>query len=270
MVGVFEKGVGVPLEFTGEVAVVTGAGAGIGRAVAMNLAAQGAAVLALDVNVDDLTQTQALAAEQGHAITSFVCDVSNLQEVKKAFDFADRNLGPCTIMVAAAGIGLYVDYLEMQEAQMNRVIDVNLKGPLLCAQESMNRMREVGRGNIVFIASIQATISLRGSVVYTATKAGLVAAARTLSIEGGDLNIRVNSVSPGTIDTPMLRRDLSSITPEEAENSLENINAANVLGRVGKASEVADAVAFLVSNRASYITGTDLRVDAGFSALKHM
>lgn len=260
----------MPLELEGEVALVTGAGAGIGRAIAVNLVAQGATVLALDINADALAQTQAMAAETGNTITTFVCDVSNLHDVQNAFVFADRNLGPCTIMVAAAGIGMYVDYLEMQEAEMNRVIAVNLKGPLLCAQESMYRMRNVGRGNIIFIASIQATISLRGSVVYTATKAGLVAAARTLSIEAGDLNIRVNTVSPGTIDTPMLRRDLSSITPEEAENSLENIRVANVLGKIGKASEVADAVAFLVSNRASYITGADLRVDAGFSALKHI
>ena len=171
-------------------------------------------------------------------------------------------------MVAAAGIALYTEYLAMGEKEMDRAIAVNLKGPLLCAQESLRHMEKAGRGNIIFISSVQAVMSLFGCVVYAATKAGLIAAARTLSLETGKMGVRVNTISPGTIDTPMLARDLASMNREEASKFLEKVKAANVLGRIGKPSEIADAVKYLSSSKASYVTGIDLRVDAGFTALK--
>ena len=129
-------------------------------------------------------------------------------------------------------------------------------------------MVAIGSGNLVFISSVQATNSLEGCVAYAATKAGVIAAARTLALETGKHGIRVNTISPGTIDTPMLARDLEGMNVTEAEGFLDRVRKANVLGRIGSSSEIAEAALFLVSSRSSYVTATDLRVDAGFSALK--
>lgn len=255
-------------EFTGEVAIVTGGAAGIGREISLSLAASGAKVLALDLNIEGLKETKLLSDQRGCDLQIIQCDVANSESVKSAFNFAEKELGYCTIMVAAAGIALYTDYLSMEEKDMDRTIAVNLKGPLLCAQESLRHMEKAGKGSIIFISSVQAAMSLFGCVVYAATKSGLIAAARTLALETGKLGVRVNTISPGTIDTPMLDRDLAGMNREEASSFLEKVKAANVLGRIGTPAEIADAVNYLVSSKASYVTGIDLRVDAGFSALK--
>ena len=255
-------------EFAGEVAVVTGGGAGIGREICLALAASGAKVSALDVDIVALEETMSLSVLRGGHLKIFQCDVADSKNVASAFEFSEKEFGLCTIMVAAAGIALYSDYLSMGEKDMDRTIAVNLKGPLLCAQESLRQMERAGKGSIIFISSVQAVMSLFGCVVYAATKSGLIAAARTLALEAGKMGVRVNTISPGTIDTPMLARDLASMNREEAAKFLEKVKAANVLGRIGTPSEIADAVKYLSSSNASYVTGIDLRVDAGFSALK--
>ena len=256
-------------EFVGDVAVVTGGAAGIGREISLALASAGVKVLAIDIDLAGLEETKMLSTVRGGELQVFQCDVADSKSVKLAFEYSEKEFGYCTIMVAAAAIALYTDYLSMSEKDMDRTIAVNLKGPLLCAQESLRQMEKVGKGSIVFISSVQAVMSLFGCVVYAATKSGLIAAARTLALETGKMGIRVNTISPGTIDTPMLDRDLASMNREEAATFLEKVRAANVLGRIGTPAEIADAVKYLASSKASYVTGIDLRVDAGFSALKN-
>ena len=118
--------------------------------------------------------------------------------------------------------------------------------------------------------SIMASHSLHNSVVYSATKAAVVTAARTLALEAGDRGIRVNSVSPGTIDTPMLSRDLSFMNRHEQNDFLNKVNTANALGRIGTPQEVAELIFFLTSSAASYITASDFRIDGGFGSLKKL
>ena len=125
-----------------------------------------------------------------------------------------------------------------------------------------------GGGSIVFTASVQAYVTLPGCVPYAAAKAGLLAAARALAVEVGGRGIRTNCVSPGTIDTPMLQAGLEGMNIREAEYFLTNVRSANALGRIGEPWEIADAVVFLCSDQASYITGTDLVVDGGYLRLK--
>jgi 3-oxoacyl-[acyl-carrier protein] reductase len=122
--------------------------------------------------------------------------------------------------------------------------------------------------SMIFIASVMASHSLPESVVYSATKGAVVTAARTLALEAGERGIRVNSVSPGTIDTPMLARDLANMNLEQQVDFISRVNAANVLGRIGNPSEVANLISFLVSPEASYISASDFRVDGGFTAVK--
>ena len=123
-------------------------------------------------------------------------------------------------------------------------------------------------GSIVFLSSVQGYVTLPGCVPYAATKAGLVAAARALAVEVGSDGIRVNAVAPGTIDTPMLQRDLGGMNREEAASFLDRVRRANALGRIGEPREIADVVVFLASDAASYVTGTSIVVDGGYLAVK--
>ena len=142
-------------------------------------------------------------------------------------------------------------------------------GVLICFREAIPFLKERGGGSLIATSSVQATHSLPGCVVYAAAKAGVNAAVRTLALEVGKDNIRVASISPGTIDTPMLTRDLEDMDVESSKDFLQKVKNANALGRIGSSEEIGDAVVWLASDMASYVTGTDIVVDGGFTAVKN-
>lgn len=243
--------------------IVTGAASGIGRAVAINQANIGKTVFALDIDEAGLLETKESTSGK---IVALTCDVSIPENVSEVFLEIDKSGQNISNFVAAAGIGLYERFEDMTSAQLNRVIAVNLSGVLEPAKCAYQRMKP--GSSMVFVASIMASHSLFHSVAYSATKGAVVTAARTLALEAGDRGIRVNSVSPGTIDTPMLSRDLTSMNRNEQEEFITKVKDANALGRIGSPEEVANLIEFLNSEKASYITACDFRVDGGFSALK--
>jgi NAD(P)-dependent dehydrogenase (short-subunit alcohol dehydrogenase family) len=252
----------------GKVAAVSGAGSGIGRGIAVALAAAGANVVVNDVLEDGLEETVRLVRDAGTEGVASVGDVRRREDVERLVDDAVGRFGGLDVMVANAAIGLYADLEEMAEEEIDRVLDVNLKGALTCAQLAIPALRARGGGSIVFVSSVQAYETLRGCVVYGAAKAGLVAAARALAVEVGEHAIRVNAIAPGTIDTPMLQRDLDGMNTADADGFLDRVRAANALGRIGTVEEVADVVVFLVSDAARYVTGTTVVADGGFLAVR--
>lgn len=252
----------------GKVAAVTGAGSGIGRSTSVALAAAGARLVLNDVTPDGLAVTQQLVAEAGSEAIVSLGDVSKSADVQRIVDDAGSTFGGLDVIVANAAVGLYADLEDMTEDDLDRILAIDLKGALLCAKLAIPALRARGGGNIVFVTSVQAYATLRGCVVYGAAKAGLVAAARALAVEVGEDGIRVNAIAPGTIDTPMLARDLQGMNPADTESFLDRVREANALGRIGTAEEVADVVAFLVSDAARYVTGTTLVADGGFLAVK--
>jgi len=252
----------------GTVATITGAGSGIGRGVAVALAASGARVVANDLDANGLDETLELVRVAGSDGVASVGDVRRSEDVRRIVDDAAASFGGLDVMVANAAVGVYADLAEMSEEDLDRVLDVNLKGALLCAKLAIPVLRARGGGSIVFVSSVQAYATLRGCVAYGAAKAGLVAATRALAVEVGDDGIRVNAVAPGTIDTPMLARDLDGMNTADASDFLERVRAANALGRIGTVEEVGDVVAFLVSDAARYVTGSTVVVDGGFLSLK--
>ncbi len=180
----------------------------------------------------------------------------------------DEQHGRLDAVHANAGYSAYKLLEDMSIDEIRHQLDVNLLGHLLVARAATPLLARSGGGSIVFTSSVQGHITLPGCAPYAAAKAGLMAVARALSVELGDRGIRVNTVSPGTIDTPMLQRDLSGMNTSETAAFVERVNGANALGRIGEAGEIADVVVFLCSDGASYITGADLPVDGGFLRVK--
>lgn len=245
------------------ISIVTGAASGLGRDIAIRQAEDGFLVYALDVDTHGLQETKRIS---GSDMKIFTCDVSAPGEVSKIFKDVDDSGQEIRNYVAAAGIGLYCKFEEMTHEQMLRLINVNLIGVLEPARQALPRMKS--GASMVFIASVQATHSLYEAVVYAATKGAVVTAARTLALEAGERGIRVNSIAPGTIDTPMLQRDLAKMNREEQGEFMLKVNSANALGRVGTVKDVSDLVTYLLSDKAAYVTAANVYVDGGFSAVK--
>jgi NAD(P)-dependent dehydrogenase (short-subunit alcohol dehydrogenase family) len=236
----------------GKVALVTGAGSGIGEATVVALREAGAEVVGMDL------------AEGSDVIG----DVRSREDVAAAVAFACDRFGGLDLVVANAAVSIYEELEQQSEETLDLILDTNLKGALLCAQLAIPELKRRGGGNIVFVSSVQASVPLPGCVPYAAAKAGLVTAARALAAEVGRHCIRVNAIAPGTIDTPMLRRDLSGMNLQEADAFRRRVEEANALGRIGTAEEIAAVVVWLASDASSYVTGATILADGGFSSVK--
>jgi NAD(P)-dependent dehydrogenase (short-subunit alcohol dehydrogenase family) len=254
----------------GKVAVVTGAGSGLGAAAAIAFARSGASVMVNDIAPDGLEQTAAAVEAAGGRVAKHVGDVSVRADVEEMVARAVEELGGLDLMHANAAISIYRDLVEQPEDELDAILAVNLKGPLLCAQAAIPAMVQRGGGSIIFVSSVQGQQGLRGCVAYAGAKAALIAAARTLSVEVGGDAIRVNALLPGTIDTPMLRRDLGPMNREDRDAFIERLGAASSLNRIGRPDEVAAAAVFLASEAASYVSGSAITVDGGFLAVKSL
>jgi NAD(P)-dependent dehydrogenase (short-subunit alcohol dehydrogenase family) len=250
------------------VALVTGAGAGIGLATSRAFAVAGYAVVLSDLDGGASEAAAAALRDEGHAATSVRCDISSPEDVDALLQAVEERHGRLDAVHANAGYSAYKLLEEMTVEEIRHQLDVNLLGHLLVVRAATGLLARSGGGSIVFTSSVQGHITLPGCAPYAAAKAGLMAVARALSVELGDRGIRVNTVSPGTIDTPMLRRDLSGMNTAETAAFVERVNGANALGRIGEAREIADVVVFLCSDGASYITGVDVPVDGGFLRVK--
>ncbi|MCA3561232.1 MAG: SDR family oxidoreductase [Aestuariivirga sp.] len=245
------------------IAIVTGAARGIGLAIAERLAKDGATVVLADV-LD--AQGKAAAKRLGAAYKH--CDVSKSAEVKALAAFTVRKFGAIDILVNNAAISANTDFLEVTEAEFDRVIGINLKGSFLmlqaCARQ-MLRQLEAGRkpGAIVNMSSVNDTLAIPGIVTYCMSKGGISQLTRATSIALAPHGIRVNAIGPGTIDTDMARGVLAD------EAAFNRAMSRTPLGRAGMPSEVAAIAAFLVSDDASYITGETIYADGGRMPLNY-
>jgi len=241
-----------------KVGLVTGAARGIGLAIAKRFLAEGWRVALLDIERKLLSESvQALAAPD--RTLALTCDVSDAGAVASAFSAIERRFGRLDALVNNAGIAVFVPLLETSDADWNRVLKVNLTGPFLCTKAAVPLMREIGGGAIVNITSISAVRASTLRSAYGTSKAGLAHLTKQLAVELASLGIRVNGVAPGPVDTAMAKQ---VHTPEIRADYHDAIP----LNRYGLEEELAEAVFFLCSDRASYITGQILAVDGGFDA----
>ncbi len=241
----------------GRVAIVTGAGRGIGRAIAERFASDGAAVVVADLDDSAAGETVAAIEAAGGRATSVHVDVTKPDEVASLASAATNRFGRTDILVNNAGILRSTRAAEVSPEEWHLVVDANLTGSFLCAQAAYPALRATGRGRIVNVASMagRATSTL-GGVHYTAAKAGVLGHTRHLAREWARDGITVNAISPGIVDTPMVR---GSIDDERMTQVLATIP----LGRLAEASEVAALIAFLASDEAAYITGANVDIHGG-------
>lgn len=244
----------------GRRAFVTGAGSGIGRAIALALAREGASLTLMGRTLAPL---QAVAEEvQALGATAAVTtgDVRIKADVDRSVADAVARFGGLDILVNSAGIAQPGWAADMAEEDFDRVVSVNLKGTFLCCQAAGRHMIEAGRGAIVNLGSISSFGGQAGRANYAASKAGVLGLTRTLAIEWGRFGIRVNAVAPALIDTPMIA---TNVQPAFIERVVKD---RTPLGRLGRAEEVASVTLFLLSDAASYVTGTTVLVDGGLEA----
>lgn len=249
--------------------VVTGAARGIGRGIATRIARAGANVSIFDVNTEDAETTAELVREEGSRATVYEVDVTDAAAIAGALDAAVEEFGPVEGLVNNAGVQRSIPILETTEDEWDRHVDVNAKGVFLCSKAVATRMREAGvEGSIVNVASVGAVRPFPGQGAYAASKAGVRAFGVVLAKELAEDGITVNSVNPGTIDTPMVERWLEENAEREGttpEEILAETVDMHVLDRIGRPEEVGHAVAFLLSEEAAWITGESVNVDGGFT-----
>ena len=245
----------------GRVAVVTGAGRGIGAAEAVKMAQEGARIAVLDLSAEAGQDTVEAVQEAGGKAIAVACDVSSSKQVGAAFEEVAHRFGRIDILVNNAGILRDNLLFKMTEDDWDKVLDVHLKGSFLCSQAVQKYMVEQQYGRIIMTSSIVA-LGNKGQVNYSAAKAGLQAMARTLALELGRFNVTVNAVAPGWIETEMTKEaaERVGLTMEDMKERF----AKNIpLKRFGKPEDVANVVAFLASEEASYISGETIYVAGG-------
>lgn len=252
----------------GKVAVVTGAGSGIGRATALRFAAEGAVVVAHDLIAETADKTVADIGAAGGRARAWACDVSDSAAVAAMFDDATTALGQVDVLFSGAGVDRTpgdgsndagmpqgVQLVDMSDAGWQRMLDIHLNGAFYCSREMVKRLIGTGKpGSIIVVSSI-AGLAGWGTVHYSTAKGGLLGFARSMARQLGPLNIRTNAICPGVIDTPMVSR----VDPA----AIEGLKMMTPLGRVGTADDIAWLAVYLASDESSFVSGQAISPNGG-------
>ena len=246
------------MKFDNKVAIITGGGRGIGRAYALALAEEGAFIVIADIDLGSAENVAAEVEAIGRRAIAIKTDVTNIEDVDQMVQKTLDTFNKIDILVNNAGTAQFVPTVELAKADWDRVIDINLTGELLCAQAVGRQMIKQKSGKIINISSTAAHRGLSGLAAYCASKGGIVALTRALAVEWADYNVNVNSVSPGSTVTPM-----TVGTGLDVEKEIRR----TPLARINKPEDIVGAVLFLASSASDNITGQDIIVDGGITAL---
>lgn len=247
-----------PMDLEGKVALVTGAGSGIGRAISRRFAALGARVLVTDINELGGAETVQMVVGAGGTASFFRCDVTSFDDAKAAVAAARDTFGRLDVLVNNAGWDVIEPFLKNDPVQWYQVIDINLKGPIHMCRAAMEAfVEQESGGKIVNMASEAGRVGSLGEAVYSACKGGVIALTKTLAREGARYKIQVNAVAPGITDTPLV----ASLEPKV----IEAIVKSTPMRRMGDPDEPAEVVAFLASDSNTFMTGQVVSVSGGLT-----
>lgn len=247
---------------SGKVAIITGAGSGIGRATALRFAQQGAAVVLADITDDAVEEVAGTITSRGGQALAVLADVSSEAQVKRLVNAARERFGGLDVLFNNAGIEQQVmPSHEVDAETFARVLEVNLAGTFYCCKHSLPLMLERGGGTIVNNSSVSAFANVGGNVSYAASKGAVMSLTRVLAIEYAGRGIRVNAINPGVIDTPMNTRNLDEA--DDPASIRERWVASTPLGRMATPDEVAWTVTYLASPLSTFTTGVGLLIDGG-------
>jgi NAD(P)-dependent dehydrogenase (short-subunit alcohol dehydrogenase family) len=255
---------GMKMKLQDRAAVITGAGSGIGRAMALQFAREGARVLAADVNAAAAEETAALVRDAGGEALPLQVNVTEPAEVRAMLERARDAFGGVQILCNNAGIGSTTDVVDCEPDEWDRVMAVNVKGVFLGCKYAIPIMLAGGGGSIVNTASVAGMVGIVKRAVYCASKGAVIALTKQVAVEYVERGIRCNCVCPGTVDSPWVGRLLSQT--EDPQSARAALVARQPIGRLGTPEEVAAAALYLCSDDASFITGSSLVLDGGWTA----
>ena len=248
-------------QFTDKLAIVTGASRGLGKAIALELAAEGAAVACLATRAENAAAVVEEIIAAGGRARAYGCRVESSAEVSATFAQVNADMGPVHIMVNTAGLSRPMLTLEMTEENWDQQMDINAKSIFLCSQAAARQMKDNGGGNIINIGSILGRNAFPATLGYCASKAATDQMTRVMAIEWARLGIRVNCVAPGYVQT-----DLVDDLAHEGKLTLRDLERRTPMRRLGTAREIARAVVYLASEDAAFVTGEVLVIDGGWTA----
>ena len=252
------------MRLAGKVAIITGAGAGIGRATALLFAKEGAKVVVADRDSERGAETASIIREDGGEATFIQVDVSKAADAERMARATAETYGKLDILVNNAGIYMQANAVEMTEEDWDRILDVNLKGVFLCSKYCIPEMIKVGGGTIVNIGSEAGIVGIKNQVAYNVSKSGIIGLTKSTAIDFAAHNIRVNCVCPGTTETPLVKAAVERAPdPAAARRALEEVRPAN---RLGRPKEIAAGILYLASDESPYATGAVLSIDGGYTA----
>ena len=252
------------MRLTEKICLITGAGSGIGRAMALRFAQEGATVVLGDQDGQAAELVAAAVRQAGGRAQPIEADVTQPMEVQAMVRATVDTFGSLDVLINQAGVIQVGDITDMSEAEWDRVIDVNLKGVFLGCKFGLRAMLAQGGGVIINTASVSGLVGIPKQAAYCASKGGVIALTRALAVDFADRNIRVNCIAPGPIDTPWTENVLRA--PGDPSAEYRWIVMSQPLKRLGTMDEVAAAAAYLASDDAAYVTGTVLVIDGGLTA----
>jgi meso-butanediol dehydrogenase / (S,S)-butanediol dehydrogenase / diacetyl reductase len=250
-----------PMRLAGKCAVVTGGGSGIGAATARLFAAEGARVAVLDRDLPHADQIAGEIRDAGGKVLALACDVAKEEQIRECVGKVADSFGPIDVLFTSAGTAFRRSVSETEAGDWDRLMEINLRGPYLCAKFCLQHFRPEG-GSIIHVSSVTGITGVRSRAAYSASKGALVALTRNMAMDLASRKIRVNCVCPGFVRTAMAQPLLSDPVRHERLVSM------HPLGRLGEPEDIAQAVLFLASEESSWMTGASLVVDGGFSAGK--
>jgi len=248
----------------GKVALITGGGTGIGRAIAVAFAREGASVAVAGRRLEKLNEVCSQIEKQGGATIALQCDVSLAKDAERAATVAAEKFGQLNVLVNNAGTLSVSTVDTISEQDWDRVITVNLKGPFLMSRAALNEFRKIGRGTIVNIGSVLGLVAMKDRAAYCASKGGVTMLTKAMALDHAHENVRVNCICPSIVETELVERLFDD--SEQGKRLKQSRMGTIPLGRFGKPADVAELAVFLASEESSWLTGAAIPLDGGLTA----